>query len=142
MGTVVVGYVAKAEGEAALGRAIDEARLRGSAVVVVSSHRGGQEHDGRVAEIEAELDAVRARLEEAGVPFTLRQTVLQLKEEGKTVFLITHRPAILGIVDHLLMLQDGELKAHGPREEVLAALRLAAQAQAATAAAALAGQPA
>lgn len=74
MGTVVVGHVAKPEGEAALGRAIEEARLRGSSIVVVSSHRSGPEAEDRAA-VEAELDVVRARLEESGVPFTLRQTV-------------------------------------------------------------------
>lgn len=80
MGTVVVGYVAKPEGEAALGTAIAEARLRAASLVVVSSHRGGQEYDeGRAASAQAELDALRARLEEAGVPFTLRQTVRGLE---------------------------------------------------------------
>ena len=45
-------------------------------MVVVSSHRGGQEYDeGRAATAQAELDTVRARLESSGVPFTLRQTV-------------------------------------------------------------------
>ena len=43
MGTVVVGYVPKPEGEAALARAIDEAKLRGDKLVVVNSHRGGSE---------------------------------------------------------------------------------------------------
>ena len=98
MGTVVVGYVAKAEGEAALGRAIDEARLRGSSVVVVSSHRGGQEHDGRVAEIEAELDAVRARLEEAGVPFTLRQTVRGLEPAEDLIAVAAEHDAELLVI--------------------------------------------
>ena len=72
MSTVVVGYVAKPEGEAALDRAVEEARLRGSSLVVVSSHRGGQEYDEGA---QAELDTVRARLESSGVPFTMRQTV-------------------------------------------------------------------
>lgn len=77
--TVVIGYVAKPEGEAALSRAIEEARLRGSSIVVVSSHRGGQEHDDRVSAADAQLDAVRARLEETGLTFTLRQTVRGLE---------------------------------------------------------------
>ena len=45
MGTVVVGYVPKPEGEAALRRAIAEARLRDAKLVVVNSHRGGREFD-------------------------------------------------------------------------------------------------
>lgn len=38
--TIVVGYVPTAEGEAALARAGDEARLRSEGLVVVSSTRG------------------------------------------------------------------------------------------------------
>jgi nucleotide-binding universal stress UspA family protein len=76
MGTVVVGYVPKPEGEAALSKAIDEARLRGTKLVVVNSHRGGQEFDGGAAiQAEKDMDAVRARLDEAGVPYDLRQLV-------------------------------------------------------------------
>ncbi len=76
MGTVVVGYVPKPEGEAALSKAIDEAKLRGIKLVVVNSHRGGQEFDGDAAlKVEKEMDAVRARLDEAGVAYDLRQLV-------------------------------------------------------------------
>jgi nucleotide-binding universal stress UspA family protein len=76
MGTVVVGYVPKPEGEAALSKAIDEARLRGTKLVVVNSHRGGQEFDGSAAiQAEKDMDAVRARLDETGVPYDLRQLV-------------------------------------------------------------------
>lgn len=76
MGTVVVGYVAKPEGQAALDRAVEEARMRGSSLVVVSSHRGGQEYDeGRASQAQGELDEVRAKLEATGLEFTLRQLV-------------------------------------------------------------------
>ena len=36
MGTIVVGYVPKPEGDAALARAIEEAKLRGDTLVVVN----------------------------------------------------------------------------------------------------------
>lgn len=76
MATVVVGYVPKAEGDAALGTAIDEAKLRGAKLVVVNSHRGGPDFDGAAArKAEAEMDAVRARLDESGVSYDLRQLV-------------------------------------------------------------------
>ena len=76
MGTVVVGYVPKPEGDAALSKAIDEAKLRGTKLVVVNSHRGGQEFDGDAAlKAEKDMDAVRARLDEAGVSYVLRQLV-------------------------------------------------------------------
>ena len=45
MGTIVVGYVPKPEGDAALVRAIEEAKLRGDKLVVVNSHRGGRDYD-------------------------------------------------------------------------------------------------
>ena len=76
MGTVVVGYVPKPEGEAALARAIDEARLRGSKLVVVNSHRGGQDYDSTTAqEAEARIAAVTSRLDESGVEYEVRQLV-------------------------------------------------------------------
>ena len=76
MGTVVLGYVPKPEGEAALSKAIDEAKLRGTKLVVVNSHRGGQEFDGEAAiKAEKDMDAVKARLDEAGVSYDLRQLV-------------------------------------------------------------------
>jgi nucleotide-binding universal stress UspA family protein len=76
MGTVVVGYVPKPEGEAALSKAMDEAKLRGTKLVVVNSHRGGQEFDGDAAvKAEKDMDAVRVRLDQAGVSYDLRQLV-------------------------------------------------------------------
>jgi nucleotide-binding universal stress UspA family protein len=76
MGTVVVGYVPKPEGDAAINRAIDEAKLRGAKIVVVNSHRGGNEFDGDVArKAEEDMERVKARLDEAGVAYDLRQLV-------------------------------------------------------------------
>jgi nucleotide-binding universal stress UspA family protein len=46
MGAVVVGYVPKPEGEAAVEQGIAEAKLRGAELIVVNSHRGGREFDG------------------------------------------------------------------------------------------------
>ena len=45
MGTVVVGYVPKPEGEAALRTAIAEAQLRSASLIVVNSQRGGTDFD-------------------------------------------------------------------------------------------------
>jgi nucleotide-binding universal stress UspA family protein len=60
VGTIVVGYVPKPEGDAALRRAAEEAQLRGSRLVVVNSHRGGREFDGEDAvESETALDEIR-----------------------------------------------------------------------------------
>lgn len=76
MGTVVVGYVPKPEGEAALAKAIDEAKLRGVKLVVVNSHRGGQDFDSAEARrVESELEAVHQRLEASGIEHDMRQLV-------------------------------------------------------------------
>jgi nucleotide-binding universal stress UspA family protein len=76
MGTIVVGYVPKPEGKAALRRATEEARLRQARLVVINSHRGGREFDsGDAIESEAQLDEVRSVLSEAGVEHEVRQLV-------------------------------------------------------------------
>jgi nucleotide-binding universal stress UspA family protein len=76
MGTIVVGYVPKAEGRAALRRAAEEARLRSSRLVVINSHRGGRDFEREDAiESESELEQVRAELDEAGVEHEVRQLV-------------------------------------------------------------------
>ena len=76
MGTIVVGYVPKPEGKAALKRAVEEAKLRSSRLVVVNSHRGGREFDRDDAiETESQLEEVDSVLREAGVEHDLRQLV-------------------------------------------------------------------
>jgi len=74
--TIVVGYVPKPEGDAALDRAIEEAKLRNASLVVVNSHRGGDSFDVEDAsESREELEAVTNRLKAAGVEFDVRQLV-------------------------------------------------------------------
>jgi nucleotide-binding universal stress UspA family protein len=76
MGTVVVGYVPKPEGEAALSAAIAEAKLRSSNLVVVNSHRGGESFDGeKAAQSDAQMAAVKEQLEGSGVEFEIRKLV-------------------------------------------------------------------
>lgn len=76
MATIVVGYVPKPEGRAALRRAAEEARLRGSKLVIVNSHRGGREFDRDDAvETEAQLQDVHDQLRGADVEHEIRQLV-------------------------------------------------------------------
>jgi nucleotide-binding universal stress UspA family protein len=76
MTTIVVGYVPKAEGRAALRRAAEEARLRGARLVVINSERGGRSFDADEArQHEAELETVRGQLAEAGIEAEVRQLV-------------------------------------------------------------------
>jgi nucleotide-binding universal stress UspA family protein len=76
MGTIVVGYVPKPEGQAALRRAAEEALLRDAKLVVVNSHRGSREFDrDDVERSESDLEQIRAQLTEAGVSHEIRQLV-------------------------------------------------------------------
>jgi nucleotide-binding universal stress UspA family protein len=74
--SIVVGYVPRAEGRAALRRAAEEARLRSVRLVVVNSNRGGPHLDDEEAvEHERELAEVRAQLDADGVENEVRQLV-------------------------------------------------------------------
>src|SRR4051812_23089002 len=76
MGTIVVGYVPKPEGDAALQRAIEEAKLRGDKLVVVNSHRGGREYDAEESvKDDEQMAGVKERLAASGVEYDLRQLV-------------------------------------------------------------------
>ena len=78
------------------------------------------------------LDEPNSSLDEAGEQ-ALVQTLLALKAQGTTILVITHRTSVLQAVDLMLLLVEGQVKAYGPRDEVLAALRGKAQAPAALA---------
>ena len=80
MGSIVVGYVPKAEGKAALSRAVEEAKLRSLKLVVVNSNRGGRElSDSESSEIEEQLDQVRDELKDSGVEHEVRHFVRGLE---------------------------------------------------------------
>jgi len=51
----------------------------------------------------------------------LTKAIQQHKEEGRLVVIMAHRPAAIGECDLLLVLQDGQVQAFGPRDEVLRA---------------------
>lgn len=72
--TIVVGYVPTPEGEAALAAAITEAQRRDEPLHVVNTARGDALADPRYASEES-LDAVRAQLDRAGVPYEIKQFV-------------------------------------------------------------------
>ncbi len=76
MGTVVVGFVPKPEGEAALSSGIAEAKLRGAKIVVVNSHRGGSEFDQEASvKADQEMERIGQVLDDSGVEHELRQLV-------------------------------------------------------------------
>jgi len=68
------------------------------------------------------LDEPNANLDEAG-EVALANTLQILRTAGATVVVITHRKNLLAMADLALLLVNGEPKAFGPRNEVLAALQ-------------------
>lgn len=72
--TIVVGYVPKPEGRAALEAAIREADLRKDRLYVLNSARGDAYVDASLAPRE-DLAEVRRLLEESQVPFEVEQHV-------------------------------------------------------------------
>jgi ATP-binding cassette subfamily C protein LapB len=54
---------------------------------------------------------------------TLLKQRLRLASEGKTMILVTHRTALLDLVDRLIVLDAGRIVADGPKDQVVDALR-------------------
>jgi nucleotide-binding universal stress UspA family protein len=71
---VVVGYAPGPIGDAALDRAVAEARLRDGRLVVVNSSRGDAAVDNRYLQ-EDEVSELGRRLDASEVPWTLHQPV-------------------------------------------------------------------
>lgn len=72
--TIVVGYVPTPEGEAALTRAIAEAKKNSSTLLVINSSKGDALVDNRYAQ-EPEIQSVEDRLAIQGVEHVIRQPV-------------------------------------------------------------------
>jgi ATP-binding cassette, subfamily C, bacterial exporter for protease/lipase len=65
------------------------------------------------------LDEPGANLDQAG-EVALQRALLQLKEQGRTVFVVTHlRGGLLQLADEIFLMQDGQLRLHGSPAVVL-----------------------
>jgi ATP-binding cassette subfamily C protein PrsD len=64
------------------------------------------------------LDEPNASLDGAGDE-ALNRAILSVRQRGGVVIVITHRPAALGNVDLVAIMDSGRIKAIGPRDEVL-----------------------
>ena len=69
------------------------------------------------------LDEPNSNLDEQGES-ALANTMQLLKQEGATVFVISHRTSILRHIDKLLVMRDGEVQFFGPRDEVMQKLAM------------------
>jgi len=64
------------------------------------------------------LDEPNSNLDNEG-SMALNSAIRTLKSEGKSVIIMAHRPAAIQECDMLLMLENGAVKAFGPKEDVL-----------------------
>jgi ATP-binding cassette subfamily C exporter for protease/lipase len=67
------------------------------------------------------LDEPNANLDHAGEQ-ALYKALLKLKERGRTILIVAHRPAALRTADKVLVLKEGCVAAFGERDKVLRAL--------------------
>lgn len=67
------------------------------------------------------LDEPNSNLDNQGET-ALLNTLQRLKQEGSTVFVITHKMSALNAVDQLLVMQEGSIAIFGPRDLALAEL--------------------
>lgn len=63
------------------------------------------------------LDEPNSNLDREGEQF-LAQTINTLKERGKTVLMVVHTASMMGVVDYILSLKDGEVEVYGPKDVV------------------------
>ena len=64
------------------------------------------------------LDEPNSNLDNDG-ELALRQAIANLKTRGAIVVLIAHRPSVLAVCDHILVLSNGEQKDFGSRDEIM-----------------------
>jgi len=67
------------------------------------------------------LDEPNSSLDEQG-DAALASAILQLKSNGTTFVVMTHRTSVLSVADKMLVLRDGQTQMFGPRDDVLKAL--------------------
>lgn len=72
------------------------------------------------------LDEPNSSLDESG-DHALNQTMKFLKSQKTTLIVISHRTQIIGLMDFMLVLVDGQMSAFGPRDEVLKTMEKANQ---------------
>ncbi len=77
------------------------------------------------------LDEPNANLDEAG-EHALATLVRSLKSQGCTALIVTHRPAILATADRLVMMRDGRIERAGRPDQIVAEVRRAFPAAAAS----------
>lgn len=73
------------------------------------------------------LDEPNANLDEAG-DMALQEALRSMKQEGRTVFVMTHKLNILNQADAVMILTGGTIKAYGPRDTIFQSIPALARA--------------
>ena len=68
------------------------------------------------------LDEPNSSLDQAG-DLALTNAINLLKARGTTIVVVTHRETLLNQMDEIMVLIDGQVKMHGPSDEVIEALK-------------------
>lgn len=64
------------------------------------------------------LDEPNSALDQEGSE-ALNAAIRTMKSEGRSIVIMTHRPVAISECDKLLVVENGHIKAHGPRDEVI-----------------------
>ncbi|WP_405124391.1 type I secretion system permease/ATPase [Pseudomonas alloputida] len=67
------------------------------------------------------LDEPNSNLDEIGER-ALSVALRKLKEAGSTIFVVSHRPSVLTVVDRILVMADGKVSLYGERDAVIGQL--------------------
>jgi len=67
------------------------------------------------------LDEPNANLDEAGED-ALANALTEMKKRGSTIFLITHRPAVIRVADRIVVMSNGRIDMYGDRASVKQAM--------------------
>lgn len=68
------------------------------------------------------LDEPNSNLDAHGEQ-ALAKAITNVRKRGGITLVASHRPAVLEVSTHIMILQEGSIKAYGPREEILPKLR-------------------
>jgi nucleotide-binding universal stress UspA family protein len=98
MTTVVLGYVPKPEGEAALAAAISEAKLRSADVAIVNAHRARHDDSGWEQRMTTELAEVQERVEAEGITVQIRTPQSELEPADDLISIAAELDADLIVI--------------------------------------------
>ena len=74
------------------------------------------------------LDEPNSNLDELGEQ-ALNIAIANMKQQGSSIIMVSHRQAVLSLADYVMIMESGNIKEQGLRDEVIERVRAAQQAQ-------------